>query len=169
VFALDYSKPYKPMLLLVLVARACHVPAAVVVDGVAVEVVVVVVVLHDICIIILHTAATRQAVYSIEHVKRQCDDLPSPFKRAALIQLNVGGRKFDASESTLIECKYFASMFHAGFGHNTDDDQRMCIDRDGDLFGILLASLRTGWRPSQSIVEAKRPELLVECDYYGIA
>ncbi len=51
-------------------------------------------------------------------------------------------------------------MFQSGFGHSTDDDQRIFIDRDGDLFGVILASLRTGRRPSQAIVEAKRPELL---------
>ena len=106
-------------------------------------------------------------------MKRPCpphdDDYPSPSKRASLIRLNVGGSKFDTGESTLIGCEYFASMFQSGFGHSTDDDQRIFIDRDGDLFGVILASLRTGRRPSQAIVEAKRPELLVECDYYGLA
>ncbi len=85
-----------------------------------------------------------------------------------MVRLNVGGSKFDTSESTIIGCEYFASMFQSGFGHSTDDDQRIFIDRDGDLFGVILASLRTGRRPSQAIVEAKRPELLVECEYYGI-
>ena len=82
-------------------------------------------------------------------MKRACDqEGPSAGKRAALtVRLNVGGRYFDTTRETLSSCPFFEHcLAERGCQMAEDDDGRIFLDRDGDLFRILLQAIRTGAR-----------------------
>ena len=88
-------------------------------------------------------------------MKRACDlEGPSAGKRAALtVRLNVGGRFFDTTRETLSSCPFFEHcLAERGCQMAEDDDGRIFLDRDGDLFRILLQAIRTGARPPQATV-----------------
>ena len=48
-----------------------------------------------------------------------------------------------------------------------DDSGAFFVDRDGDLFGIILQWLRTYDRPSQRNLSKYGDTLLEECNFYG--
>ena len=102
-------------------------------------------------------------------MKRACDEAgPSAGKRAALtVRLNVGGRCFDTTRETLSSCPFFEHcLAERGCQMAEDEDGRIFLDRDGDLFRILLQAIRTGARPPQATVAEMREPLLAECDYF---
>lgn len=62
-----------------------------------------------------------------------------------IVDLNVGGRYFTTTRSTL--CKYSGSMLAAMFGGDLQPSQqdsqgRYFIDRNGDYFAVVLSYLR---------------------------
>ena len=60
-----------------------------------------------------------------------------------VVRLNVGGREYVTSLSTLrrIEGSMLATMFASGIPSTTTDGAYF-LDRDGDLFGFVLSYLR---------------------------
>ena len=50
-----------------------------------------------------------------------------------------------------------------------DHRGRLFIDRDPELFGVLLQFLRAGTLPSQQYIRAHREALLEECKFFHIA
>ncbi len=102
-------------------------------------------------------------------MKRAChQEGPSAGKRAAVtVRLNVGGRCFDTSRETLSSCPLFEHcLAERGCQLAEDEDGRIFLDRDGDLFRILLQAIRTGARPPQATVAEMREPLLAECDFF---
>jgi len=97
-----------------------------------------------------------------------CELLDRPAKMASLIHLNIGGIAYDTTKSTLCGSEYFATLLEGPFTVDLDENGRIFADRDGDLFGILLNSMRTGQRPSQADIDLKKHELLAECEFFGI-
>ena len=87
--------------------------------------------------------------------------------RADTIRLSVGGRVFQTAPETLVKAEYFQPILHGRIGHAVDDSGAFFIDRDGDLFGIILQWLRTYDRPSQRTLEKYGDALLEECRFYG--
>ena len=87
--------------------------------------------------------------------------------RADTIRLSVGGRVFQTAPETLVKAEYFQPILHGRIGHAVDDSGAFFIDRDGDLFGIILQWLRTYDRPSQRTLERYGDALLEECRFYG--
>ena len=83
--------------------------------------------------------------------------------RADTIRLNVGGRLFETASETLVKAEYFQPVLTRRIGHAVDDSGAFLIDRDGDLFGIILQWLRTYDRPSQRTLEKYGDALLEEC------
>ena len=82
---------------------------------------------------------------------------------ASIVKLNVGGKEFHTTASTLIlNSSYFRSLFD--FGHQKTDE-RGCIfvDRCPKLFSILLHAFRTYSRPAQSAIDVHKQDLLDEC------
>jgi hypothetical protein len=62
-----------------------------------------------------------------------------------IIELNVGGRVFATTRSTLNRCDcMFSRMFESSVGVKRDPKGRVFIDRSGELFVFVLEYLRTG-------------------------
>ena len=89
------------------------------------------------------------------------------FGNSKIVSLNVGGRFFDTTLSTL--CKYPSSMLGTMFGgrmnSSTDSNGRYFIDRDGELFDIVLNWLRT---ESIKCDSKLLPNLLIEAEFYQL-
>ena len=83
------------------------------------------------------------------------------------MKLNVGGKEFHTTASTLIlNSSYFRSLF--GFSHHkTDEKGCIFVDRCPKLFSILLHAFRTFSRPAQSAIDVHKQDLLDECRFYG--
>eukprot|EP01116_Phalansterium_solitarium_P021774 TRINITY_DN6924_c0_g1_i5.p1 TRINITY_DN6924_c0_g1~~TRINITY_DN6924_c0_g1_i5.p1 ORF type:complete len:374 (+),score=-6.71 TRINITY_DN6924_c0_g1_i5:474-1595(+) len=92
-------------------------------------------------------------------------------QRLNRIKLNVGGTKFETSRSTLSSSFDPDSMLAAMFSgrHSLEKDENGCvfIDRNGDLFGIILEWLRTGIAP-QNLDRFTRERLLEEANYFQL-
>ncbi len=88
-----------------------------------------------------------------------------------LVRLNVGGKKFDTFRETFQAEPN--SYFDRFLGDDasvlvpsvTDTDGRYVIDRDGELFSLLLRGLRGA--SLADLNAAQRTELLQEARYYG--
>jgi len=83
------------------------------------------------------------------------------------ICLNVGGKKFTTSMSTLTHTKSMLSaMFSGRFILEKDDENCFFIDRNGEFFEPILEYLRSGKLPK--IGEEDLDDFLREVDYYGL-
>ena len=90
-----------------------------------------------------------------------------------LVRLNVGGKHFDTFRETFdAEPGSYFDRFLGGQGTNelapgvTDTDGRFVIDRDGELFGLLLRGLRGA--SLSDVSAAQRAELVEETIFYGM-
>ena len=83
------------------------------------------------------------------------------------MKLNVGGKEFHTTASTLtLHSSYFRDLFE--FGRQSEDERgRIFVDRCPTLFSILLHAFRTFSRPAQSVIDIRKQDLLDECDFYG--
>ena len=62
-----------------------------------------------------------------------------------IVRLNVGGKPFDAAESTLTRSPFFARMFDGSMAPpKLDRDDRIFVDHDPEGFAAVLRYLRTG-------------------------
>ena len=104
----------------------------------------------------------------VQDMKRPCDCLRSDGKRAAVVRLNVGGRSFDATKETLSKCTYFDAYFEGRIDHSTDEQGRLFIDRNGDLFVYMLDFMRSVTLPSRKFIAQHKEALLGECAYFGL-
>jgi hypothetical protein len=68
-------------------------------------------------------------------------------KRQNIVTLNVGGKKFTTTLTTLTKTpnSMLAAMFSGRFAVTTDEKNRFFIDRDGKHFGTILNYLRDGF------------------------
>ncbi len=57
--------------------------------------------------------------------------------------LNVGGKVFHVNTDTLSGIGFFNPLVEGGFPWETGEDGHLFVDRDGDLFGIILQAHRT--------------------------
>ena len=90
-----------------------------------------------------------------------------------IVELNVGGVAYTTTENTL--CRYPDSMLAKMFSGNMrpgmkDSHGRFVIDRDGDLFAVILQYLRTGglYIPLQLRTAMDYDAMLFEANYYGL-
>ena len=84
---------------------------------------------------------------------------------ASIVKLNVGGRSFHTTADTLSLCDYFKPVLNGRISHGRDERGHLFIDRNPDLFAVLLQFLRTSQRPATL---ADKHALLHECDYFGV-
>eukprot|EP00316_Scyphosphaera_apsteinii_P020387 CAMPEP_0119303986 /NCGR_PEP_ID=MMETSP1333-20130426/5321_1 /TAXON_ID=418940 /ORGANISM="Scyphosphaera apsteinii, Strain RCC1455" /LENGTH=368 /DNA_ID=CAMNT_0007306783 /DNA_START=44 /DNA_END=1150 /DNA_ORIENTATION=+ len=86
------------------------------------------------------------------------------------IVIDVGGKSFTTSRTTLVACDYFRSMFQ--FEENYCQDDPMFLDRDPELFSHVLSFLRSRkipHLPSFSNDPALWRALREEAVFYGCA
>lgn len=90
------------------------------------------------------------------------------FTEDKLVKLNVGGRKFDTTESTLLSrgTNFLSALVTSHLPSLRDDEGRYFIDRSGAIFDILIEFLRTGILTIPPSLP--REAVAVEADYYGI-
>jgi hypothetical protein len=92
-----------------------------------------------------------------------------------LVHLNVGGQRFSTSKNTLIspqgEETFFTSLLSGRIASNMDETGAYFIDRDPELFRLILNFLRT--QQLHLLVQesdAKQLSALIhEANFYGIA
>ncbi len=78
-------------------------------------------------------------VISEQAMKRsRSPDTPPPKRVADIVKLNVGGRVFDTTASTLSVSRFFEPLLEGRMDSGKDRNGRLFIDRDGSLFAILL-------------------------------
>ena len=102
-------------------------------------------------------------------MKRSCPDSPEGGRRAAaMVSLNVGGKHFDSSPDTLIQAQYFEPYLQGRLQHSADPRGRLFVDRDPELFAVLLQFLRAQTLPPQSYIKLHHQALLEECRFFQI-
>ena len=65
--------------------------------------------------------------------------------------LNISGRKFQVARSTLMKMGYFEPILAGRFA--IDEDDGIFIDRDPDLFAVILQAVRLNRRPPRQILD----------------
>jgi len=85
-----------------------------------------------------------------------------------IINLNVGGTKFSTSRQTLTQVQdtFFTGLLSGRIQTYKDDNGAIFIDRDPQLFRLILNYLRNR---SLSLDDVNLKELKHEAEYYGIA
>ena len=58
--------------------------------------------------------------------------------------------------------------FQGRLEHSVDEQGRLFIDRDPELFAVLLQFMRASTTPPQSHIRANRESLLEECRFFGV-
>ncbi|KAK8961464.1 BTB/POZ domain-containing protein [Platanthera guangdongensis] len=88
------------------------------------------------------------------------------------VKLNVGGKQFETTASTLHaggNDSLLAALAVRGTGVDENDhDEPIFIDRDPDIFSVLLSLLRSGHLPSAARRRFSKQDLTDEALYYGI-
>lgn len=86
-----------------------------------------------------------------------------------IISLNVGGKKFTTSLNTLLSVKdsFFSALVSDRISSTKDDSGAYFIDRDPDLFAIILNFLRTN--RLYNVDEKNIYNLKHEAEFYSIA
>ena len=77
-------------------------------------------------------------------------------------------RRFETTADTLCGVPFFEPLIESRIPYATDKDGYIFIDRDGELFAIILQWLRSKQRPPQSILNLRSADLLEECSFYGL-
>eukprot|EP01116_Phalansterium_solitarium_P022308 TRINITY_DN731_c0_g1_i1.p1 TRINITY_DN731_c0_g1~~TRINITY_DN731_c0_g1_i1.p1 ORF type:complete len:436 (+),score=64.06 TRINITY_DN731_c0_g1_i1:1156-2463(+) len=102
----------------------------------------------------------------------QAQNLPRMTQKPAadIVRLNVGGVHYMTTRSTLTKYResMLGALFSGDFAETTDEEGRVFIDRDGELFGFLLSFLRTGsWKlpAGQPFLESR---VHGEAEYFGL-
>lgn len=85
-----------------------------------------------------------------------------------IINLNVGGTKFSTSRQTLTQVQdtFFTGLLSGRIQTFKDEDGAIFIDRDPQLFRLILNYLRNR---SLSLDDVNVKELKHEAEFYGIA
>ena len=93
-------------------------------------------------------------------MKRDCQGAP----KAMAIKLNVGGRKFETTGDTLssVRVSFFEPLLEGRIPYATDEDGYIFIDRDGNMFELILQWLRCMQRPEEQILKKHYSALLEE-------
>ena len=82
-------------------------------------------------------------------------------RNASIVKLNVGGRAFHTTKDTLSLCSYFQPVLDGRLPHGADEHGRLFIDRDPDLFSIILQFVRTCQR--SAVVADEQMETIGDC------
>jgi DNA-binding beta-propeller fold protein YncE len=119
---------------------------------------------------------TQEKMRQVEKREKLIEVMHERVKQAAMvgakIKLNIGGVTFTTSVSTLTREKdtFFSVMFGGNFNMKPDEDGEYFIDREGDLFHIILKHLR-GYdidEVTSKLSEIDKSRLAVEAEFYGI-
>ncbi|PIA61611.1 hypothetical protein AQUCO_00300851v1 [Aquilegia coerulea] len=94
------------------------------------------------------------------------EELNSHSQRQDRIKLNVGGKLFETTISTLLSAGP-DSLLAALSARERDNENPVFIDRDPEIFSVLLYLLRTSHLPSTARRFSKQ-ELTEEALYYGV-
>ena len=86
--------------------------------------------------------------------------------RAESLMLNVGGRPFIVGKSTLAKIRWFEPLLEGRMSSGSDSSGAFFIDRDPDLFSIILQAARINRRPPRRAIDRFGSDLLCEAEYY---
>ena len=89
-------------------------------------------------------------------------------QQSGLVKLNIGGKLYQTSRSTLTKYKsFFFSLFSGRFQIEKDENSAIFIDREGKHFGLILNYLRDGILPPEMKVTV-RAALKAEAEFYQL-
>jgi hypothetical protein len=86
------------------------------------------------------------------------------------VSLNVGGKVYTTTRSTLENAPFFDGLFRAvssGATTTKDEDGRFFVDRDSEFFKIILQFLRSGV-PVMASTEQELETLRAEFEFFGL-
>ena len=86
------------------------------------------------------------------------------------MSLNVGGKVYTTTRSTLENAPFFDGLFRAvssGATTTKDEDGRFFVDRDSEFFKIILQFLRSGV-PVMASTEQELETLRAEFEFFGL-
>ncbi|VDK68861.1 unnamed protein product [Onchocerca ochengi] len=86
------------------------------------------------------------------------------------IVLDIGGRLFKTKITTLasINGSYFQQLFNTKWDHLLDSDGHLFLDRDGDIFPVILGYLRHGKSYPLPVDDYKLSLIIYEAQFYKI-
>lgn len=107
----------------------------------------------------------KQEREDFEAMRKKIDSVHFSFP----IKLDVGGKVYKTSLSTLTKEDSMLSRMFSGQGFSPEKDQDGCffIDRPGEYFGPLLEYLQTGEFPP--IEPQKLKGIVREADFFGVS
>ncbi len=88
-----------------------------------------------------------------------------------IIKLNVGGKLFMTLKSILMKSPWFAAFFSGKFKIKKTDKNEYFIDRDPDIFSIILTFLRDDKNINFSLFKEDKCHFdcfVKECKYFGM-
>lgn len=94
----------------------------------------------------------------------------SPKPTSEWVKLSVGGRSFSTLQSTLEKSQFFKNHFNNVNIIQIDENGSLLLDRDPDLFALLLHGLRSGkvFLPTLSSPLFDRESIKNEAKFFGI-
>ena len=101
-------------------------------------------------------------------MKRCVDNDVLHIKRAAIVRLNIGGKRIDTTRDTFSKCEYVAAYLDGRMRHAEDGKGRLFIDRSGELFLHLLQFMRSSTLPDRKLLHRLKHQLIHECGFYGM-
>ncbi|PFH37847.1 kelch repeat and K+ channel tetramerization domain containing protein [Besnoitia besnoiti] len=118
--------------------------------------------------ILLEKERFRQEAEALDAEKRRIVD--TNIATETVVDLNVGGVVFEASRHTLVQQPgSFLESLLSGRHHVSRDKQgRIFLDRDSELFRIILNFLRNPSTPPQPRDAAESDAITQEADFLGI-
>lgn len=85
-----------------------------------------------------------------------------------VITLNVGGRQFYTTQSTLCGFENFFAKLFGGWSETSADTKQIFVDRDPDVFHLVLSFLRSRTLFWGDVPDAHVDKLIVEAEYYSM-
>eukprot|EP00961_Rhodomonas_salina_P177301 2391055-Rhodomonas_salina.1 len=92
-------------------------------------------------------------------------------RKSGIEKLNVGGVRICTTRETLEMLPYFQALFQQeedlGRSVQADDEGCLFVDRNGELFKVIIEYLRTFRRPPKEVLETRGIQLRDEAEFYG--
>lgn len=126
----------------------------------------------------------KEKALEIEQLKKEKEGwenqkklmLKMKFKETDIVKLNIGGKEFQTTVGNLSQKLHgqetmFSAMLSGNFDLQKDDQKRIFIDRDPDVFSFIISFLRSGGDQNRFILpkeEELKKRLFWDFEFYNL-